>query len=181
MYWDDPKPEFKWPVTIQQRIAAEAEAVWEAISTPGNLETCHPYCLKNPVTSWPGDGAIDHVHYLNGLIYERRFRRWIDGVGYELEIGEKYKTVSYVSWRVASAGAGESVLRIAVYPHLLQSIPVWVRWIPHLVYVRPLLRSYLRSVVRGFQWYMVRGEAVPRNQFGPHVWFSKPTRRNRAT
>ena len=38
--------------------------------------------------------------------------------------------------------------------------------------LRPLLAEYLSSVVRGFEWYVTRGEAVPRDQFGPHPWFS---------
>ena len=30
----------------------------------------------------------------------------------------------------------------------------------------------LVMVTRGFEWYVTRGEPVPRNQFGPHPWFS---------
>ncbi len=54
---------------------------------PGNLEPCHPFCLKNPVEHWPGPESRDEVHYLNGLVFERRFCRWLDGAGYDLEIG----------------------------------------------------------------------------------------------
>ena len=74
-----------------------------------------------------------------------------------------------------------SLLRIAVYPHLLQNIPPAIRWLPHLLYVGPLLRRYLSSVARGFEWYVTRGEAVPRNQFGRHPWFSAPKHDARAT
>jgi hypothetical protein len=63
-------------------------------------------------------------------------------------------------------------LRIAVYPHALQDKPAAIRWAPHLFYIAPKLRHYLSSVVRGFEWYVVRGEPVPRNQFGSHSWFS---------
>jgi len=35
-----------------------------------------------------------------------------------------------------------------------------------------MLAKYLQSVVMGFEWYVIRGEVVPRNQFGPHPWFS---------
>jgi hypothetical protein len=35
-----------------------------------------------------------------------------------------------------------------------------------------MLKKYLESVVRGFEWYVMRGEPVPRNQFGRHPWFS---------
>ena len=168
----DPKPGFRWPVAVAQPIAARADVVWAAISTPGNLELCHPFCNENPVQVWPGAGSRDEVHYLSGWVYERRFRRWIDGVGYDLEIGRRGGGQSFVSWRILPAGDGDCALRIAVYPHALQKVPVAVRWLPHLLRLRPRLRSYLSSVTRGFEWYVTRGEPVPRNQFGPHPWFS---------
>jgi hypothetical protein len=63
-------------------------------------------------------------------------------------------------------------LRIAVYPDALQNLPVAIRWLPHAVSIGPMLRRYLSSVVQGFEWYIIRGEPVPRNQFGSHPWFS---------
>jgi len=57
---------------------------------------------------------------------------------------------------------------------VLQGLPVAIRWLPYLLRVRPLLKSYLSSVVRGYEWYVIRGEPVPRNQFGSHPWFSGP-------
>jgi len=120
----DPKPGFKWPVAVMQPIAASAERVWEAISSPGNLESCHPFCASNPVKEWPGEGARDEVHYLSGWIFERRFCRWIDGVGYDLEIGRHEGRSSLVSWRILSLDSQQCNLRIAVYPHALQKVPV---------------------------------------------------------
>jgi hypothetical protein len=35
-----------------------------------------------------------------------------------------------------------------------------------------MLGKYLQSVVKGFEWYVTRGEPVPRDQFGKHTWFS---------
>jgi hypothetical protein len=35
-----------------------------------------------------------------------------------------------------------------------------------------MLKSYLSSVGRGFEWYVTRQEPVPNNQFGSHRWFS---------
>ena len=169
---DDPDPGFKWPVAVAQPIAASVEDVWAAISAPGNLEPCHPFCAKNPVQVWPGEHARDEVHYLSGWVFERRFLRWEEGVGYDLEIGRPGGRTSLVSWRVASTRSEESVLRISVYPYALQRVPVVLRWIPYTLRLRPLLRSYLSSVTRGFEWYLTRGEPVPRNQFGRHPWFS---------
>ena len=85
--WEDPEPNFKWPVSVGQPIMTPAEKVWETISMVGNLEPCHPFCAQNPIEAWPGDGSRDQVHCLSGWVYERRFCQWIDGVGYDLEIG----------------------------------------------------------------------------------------------
>ena len=171
-HWDNPKPDFKWPVVMAHSIPAPASEVWDAISMPGNLELCHPFCAKNPVLAWPGEGAIDEIHYLSGWVVQRRFCRWIESVGYDLEIGKKDGPSSFVSWRIQASGEKESVLRIAVYPWALQNVPAAIRWLPHALRLKPLLGQYLSSVVRGFEWYIVRKEPVPRNQFGSHKWFS---------
>lgn len=164
---------FRWPVGVTRTIAAPAENLWAAISMPGNLEPCHPFCHSNPVTVWPGATSRDEVHYLSGWVYQRRFKRWIDGVGYDLEIGGHGQATSLVSWRVEPVDRNVCTLGITVHPHLLQNKPAVVRWAPHLLYVAPMLRKYLSSVVRGFEWYVTRGEPVPRNQFGTHPWFSR--------
>jgi hypothetical protein len=163
---------FRWPVSATARIAASADRVWGAISTPGNLELCHPFCERNPVTAWPGPDSRDEVHYLNGLVFERRFVRWLEGVGYDLEIVTRRGEVSAVSWRIEPMTLEASTLTITVEPYVLQHLPVVIRWAPHLLRVRPLMKSYLASVVDGFEWYVTRGEPVPRNQFGTHPWFS---------
>ena len=82
---------------------------------------------------------------------------------------------SFVTWRVRPVDSGRSALRIAVYPYVLQELPVVIRWLPYRLKVRPLLTQYLSSVVGGFEWYVARGEPVPRNHFGPHPWFSGST------
>jgi hypothetical protein len=174
-HWKDPKPGFKWPVAVAHRIAAPPAKVWDVISMPGNLEPCHPFCAKNPVQAWPGQESRDDVHYLSGWVLERRFCRWIEGVGYDLEIRRRGGRSSFVSWRIFSRDDRQCTLRIAIYPPALQHVPVAIRWLPHIVRLRPMLRSYLSSVVRGFEWYVTRGEPVPRNQFGSHPWFSIPT------
>ena len=164
--------QFQWPVASEQRIAAPAEKVWDAISTRGNLELCHPFCERNPVQVWPGPDSRDEVHYLSGWVYERRFRRWYEGVGYDLEIGRRGGGTSLVSWRITPVDQDSCVLSITVYPHILQNWPAVLRWIPYTLRLRPMLKKYLESVVRGFEWYVVRGEPVSRNQFGRHPWFS---------
>lgn len=121
----------------------------------------------------------DEVHYLNGWVFERRFNSWFEGAGYDLEIGRRGGRQSFVSWRIRPINAERSVLQIAVYPYVLQEWPVVIRWLPYRLRVRPLLTQYLSSVCGGFEWYITRGEPVPRNHFGPHPWFSAsrpPTR-----
>jgi hypothetical protein len=85
MLAEAPNPGFKWPVAVERTIAAPAQEVWEAISMSGNLESCHPFCARNPVKVWPGSNSQDEVHYLSGWVYERRFHQWIEGIGYDLE------------------------------------------------------------------------------------------------
>jgi len=177
---NDPRPDFKWPITATRLIAAPADKVWRVISAPGNLEPCHPFCARNPVHEWPGRESRDEVHYLGGWVFERRFCRWLEGVGYDLEIGRPGGRTSFVSWRVTPVGAQDCQLRIAVYPFALQNVPVAVRWLPHFLYLRPMLRRYLSSVVRGFEWFVTRDEAVPRDKFGRHPWFSRPKGLGRA-
>jgi hypothetical protein len=166
---------FRWPVSIERYIEAPAGEVWEAISRPGNLEHCHPFCSKNPVQVWPGPDSRDEVHYLSGWVFERRFREWIEGTGYDLEIGRKGGGQSSVSWRITPVDDRGCRLRITVCPHGLQSIPVVVRWLPHLFWLRPLLGKYLDSVVRGVEWFVIRNEPAPKNAFGTHPWFSART------
>ena len=173
--WDNPKPDFKWPVAVARSIPAPAKEVWSAISMPGNLKQCHPFCAENPVHVWPGEQSRDEVHYLSGWVFERRFCRWIDQIGYDLEIGPKDGKRSFVSWRIRPVTEQSAILRIAVYPYLLQNLPTAIRWLPHFLRLKPLLKDYLSSVVRGFEWYVVKGEPVPRNQFGSHKWFSRPS------
>jgi hypothetical protein len=163
---------FKWPVYAEQTIAASAKEVWSVISRPGNLELCHPFCTSNPVEQWPGSNSRDEVHYLSGWTYERRFRNWIEGIGYDLEIGRPGGGQSRVSWRIEPIGISSCSLRITVCPHALQHLPTAIRWIPHLLIIRPQLRKYLNSVVKGVEYYATRHEPVPRNAFGTHAWFS---------
>ena len=178
---DDPKPGFSWPIAAATPIAAPAEEMWDVISLPGNLELCHPFCAKNPVEVWPGEASRDAIHYLSGRAFEREFRCWIEGVGYDLEIGASGGRKSFVSWRIVPSSSDEATLRIAVCPHLLQQLPVMIRWLPYRWWIRPMLTKYLSSVVRGFEWYVTRGEPVPRNQFGAHPWFSARSRDVSAT
>lgn len=164
--------ESRWQVGVTSSIEAPVDQVWIAISTPGNLELAHPFCERNPVTVWGVDESCDQVQYVNGRVFERRFSRWIEGAGYDLAIGEEGGTTSLVSWRLKAVGGSACTLSITVVPYLLQSWPDGLGLVPHALYVRPLLRRYLSSVVGGFEWFVIRGKPVPKNAFGTHPWFS---------
>lgn len=164
----------KWPVSAKCDIAAPAARVWQAIAAPANLENCHPFCDRNPVHAWPGPESRDEVHYLSGWVYERRFRNWLEGEGYDLDIASRGEVIASVSWRVHPVDDCSCTLEITVCPYALQHLPVVIRWLPHLIRLRPRLKSYLESVVRGVEWFVTRNEAVPRDNFGKHPWFSAP-------
>jgi hypothetical protein len=160
-------------VTVSRSIATTPADLWAAISAPGNLEYAHPFCAQNPVTAWPGSDARDEVHYLSGWIYRREFTDWIEGVGYDLRIGSSGEDPSEVSWRITSGAPGRAELTITIQPRPLDQIPRLAQCPVQLAYVRPLLRRYLTSVVRGFEWWVTTAQPVPDNQFGRHPWFSE--------
>ncbi len=163
----------RWAVSASQPIAAPREAVWRVISAPGNLESCHPFCKQNPVHAWDGADSRDEIHYLSGWMYERRFSEWYDGRGYDLEMYRGEQHIASVAWRITDVDEASSLLEIIVYPRVFQHWPAIARWFAHWLRIKPYLRSYLRSVVMGFEWYITKGERVPRDAFGKHPWFSK--------
>ena len=171
---DATREAFRWPISASATIDASPQQVWTTISTAGSLEGGHPFCADNTVSKWPGEGSVDAIRYLNGRAYERHFRGWHEGSGFDIELFHKGSELAWAIWRIAELGEGRSKLTITVYPNRLQRLPVVLRWAPHLFVVRPRLRSYLASVVNGYKWFIEKGEAVPRNQFGKHPWFSAP-------
>ncbi len=164
---------FKWPIQVNKNINASTKEVWEVISKPGNLDDCHPFCEKNIVEKWPGEGAKDRIHYYSGWIFERIFINWFEGVGYDLSVGRKGGSKSYVSWRIKEVNKNISTLQITLFTHSLQSVPVVLRWLPHMFYLRPQMKSYLQSVVNGFEWFITHEKPIIENHFGSHSWFSR--------
>jgi hypothetical protein len=170
----DPLPRFKWPVRVSRTIAVPATKIWEVISSPGTLPLYHPFCEKNPVIDWPGSDSHDEIYYFNGVVLARHFTAWYDDIGYDLEIGRKGGRISVVTWRISRVKDRRSSITITVYPHAVQMVPVIARWVPHVFWLRPRIKRYLRSVVKGLDWFITQGQPVRRNQFGAHRWFSPP-------
>ncbi len=159
------------PILAQRRIAAAPDDVWAVISAPGYLAECHPFCAANPVEIWPGAHSRDEVEYHNGRVIERRFTAWLDGAGYDLEVSDTGGPAASVSWRLAAAGSG-ATLTLCLTPRFLPGGPAFARPAVNLLVVRPMMRRYLRSVLRGVEWRVTTSEPVSRNQFGAHPWFS---------
>ena len=158
--------------TAARMLKFQPEEIWEAISTPGNLLDCHPFCRSNEPIEWGDLGHSDVRVYLNGRTYVRQFRQWSPKKGYDLTIGEEGGKQSYVRWEISPISDEQSELRITVYPYLLSDLPRLASSIPFALYVRPKLTAYLDSVIGGFEYYLDNGKRVPRNHFGRHSWFS---------
>lgn len=157
---------------VTHRFKVAAERVWEVMATAGALERYHPLCTDNPVAEWPGVGAQDAIHYLSGVVLHRRFTAWEEGRGYELEIGSDRWPTSYVRWELVAKGPEESELTISILANAFINYPSIVRWALHRWYLRPLLRRYLRAVLRGLDHYVTTGCEVTPNQFGRVALFS---------
>ena len=72
------------------KLKRSQKEVWELISTPGILESVHPFCKENKVLLWKENNEKkDLLVYLNGLEYYREFKKWDAPYGFELNIGKK--------------------------------------------------------------------------------------------
>lgn len=154
-----------------QVFSQSTSELWEAISVENNLNNTHPFCKNNQSLEWSHDAHTDSLTYLNGITYVRTFSEWLEGKGYDLWIGKEGGPKSYVKWRIKEHSRG-SKLSITVYPHLLRKWPKPVYFLFYYSYINIRLRSYLKSVLKGFKWYLDNGTPVPRNNFGKHSWFS---------
>lgn len=159
-------------VSYTREFDIDSSALWTLMSAPNNLEDCHPFCKSNTVVQWDEGEHSDILVYLNDKTYIRKFQNWSEGSGYTLLIGEANGPQSYVVWNVDSLGASQSRLTITVYPSILSKLPKMLAFLPHVLWVRPRLKFYLKSVISGFQYHAENKEPVPRNHLGQHPWFS---------
>ena len=84
---------------------------------------------------------------ITGLIYEREFYKWIDGVGYDLVVGKRNGEKSKV---LASKEICESECMISIEvgsAFLLRYFKV-LRFFIHVFWLRPKLRQYLEQLLR---------------------------------
>src|ERR1044072_2147602 len=76
-------------VCQEKRFNVPASTLRALLSEPGNLAKYHSYITANEVVQWDGSSSIDRLIYYSGLINERRFTNWIEGVGYDLTVVNK--------------------------------------------------------------------------------------------
>lgn len=152
-------------------IGVRPAEVMGLLTSPGHLAECHPFCESNPVDRWPGEGSHDTVVYHNGRVVHRHVTSWRDEVGFSVDVSDENGRLAAVDWEVSEA-AGGSKLTIRLAPYPLSTYRPVVRSTLQQVVVRPMLRRYLRSVVRGVRWRLETGDPVQRDQFGRHAWFS---------
>jgi hypothetical protein len=156
------------PISHSQSVPVSREDVWEVISRPGNLVDFHPFCESNPVEVWPGVGSKDKIYYYNGLVLEREFTAWIEGIGYDLTTTSENGMQFKVSWRITPAENNHSSLTLTISQVLKQGSERKMKQFSRL------LKKYLIQVGGGFEYYLRTGERVRRNQFGSHRLFSSP-------
>ena len=161
---------FNWKITGSLKTQITDKKLWKIISSPSNLELFHPFCKKNSIVKWPGKNSIDQIHYYNGLIYERKFINWIEGIGYDLLIGEKNGYQSFVSWRIQNTA--NSSLTISIYPYKYNTGIKILGFIPYYILVKPLLQKYINSVMQGLKYYIETNQKIQKNQFGTLNFFS---------
>ena len=162
---------FFWNISHEVYIKCGPKKIWEIISSKSNLEKFHPFCKKNQIIDWKSNKHVDEIEYLNGKVFKRNFINWVDEKGYDLLINQKGKPHSYVSWRIQSFNE-HSKISIKLYPYLFNRkykyISVWA----FNFMVKPMLKTYLKSVLEGLKFYIEKNKMIKNNQFGRHVWFS---------
>lgn len=149
-------------------VVAPRERVWQIISNPRSLARYHPFCERNLVERWPGAGSQDTIYYYSGMVLERNFTNWIEGLGYDLVGRSNDGTVSKVSWRIEALDPDQSALTITIWPTIQPGTQDRSKQLSRL------LKRYLQQVGEGIQYYVRTGKPVSRNQFGSHRLFSPP-------
>ena len=138
------------------------------IKTPGNLEKFHPFCKKNIICNWGNQDSVDYVHYYSGKTYKREFIEWKNN-GYALEIFDNRK-LAKITWLVNSVPNG-SMVKIFAEP-LLPFRYKYINFLIFHIYVKHILKSYLKSVLKGLKYYSETKTIVTKDQFGSHIWYS---------
>ena len=161
----------KSSVKSEIKLNADIKKIWKLFSTPSHLELFHPFCKNNKIVIWNEQTKIDKLTYLNGLVYERNIYSWQKDTGFKLYIGKKKGKKSKVEWDLKPIN-NMVILSIKVTPYVSKKFSLKIYNLLLKLYILPLLKRYLRNVLRGIKFYLEDGKVVKHNQFGSHSWFS---------
>ncbi len=160
------------PLLAKILIEAPGDRVWAKIAEPGYLKHCHPFCKSTEVEIWPGAGSRDSITYYSGRRYQRNFVAWLDGVGYDIELGDPPNQTCRVLWRISPLSQAQCEFSIEVVPYLKSDLPVEKKqqYQAHLFGLD--LQHYLDCVVKGVDYWVVTGRDVVKDQFGANPLYS---------
>lgn len=153
-------------------IAASQDKIWRGISAPGHLKNCHPFCASTAVERWPGAGARDSITYYSGRRYQRNFVEWMDGVGYDIELGNPPNQTCRVLWRIRPCSDEACDFSIEVVPYLKADLPEEKKRLYQARLFGDDLQHYLDSVVKGIEFWITTGRDVSKDQFGANPLYS---------
>ena len=63
-------------------------------------------------------------------------------------------------------------IKISVFPYRTKKISKFLYPLVHFFIVRPKLKKYLKSVLKGLKFHLDNDVKIMKNQFGTHSWFS---------
>ena len=155
-------------INIESSILVKSSIgdVWKVISEPGYLERVHPFCNKNTVLKKQGNKILkDKLIYLNGLEYIREFQHWEPNKGYNLIIGKELGKKSFVKWRLSEVH-DKVKLSIQINPYRSQKISRLLYPLATLFFIKPQLKKYLSSVLKGVKWNVEMNKVASKYQFG---------------
>jgi len=160
------------PLSATIDMDAAAEKLWQGITTAGYLKRCHPFCESTAVDTWPGVGSQDSITYYSGRTYRRNFVDWIDGTGYDIELGDRPNATARVLWRIAPLSDTACRFSIEVIPYLKTSLDDAKKAQYQDRLFGADLQHYLESVVQGVAYWITTGRDVEKDQFGRNPLYS---------
>tara|TARA_B100000963_G_scaffold225048_1_gene196229 strand:- start:1065 stop:1562 length:498 start_codon:yes stop_codon:yes gene_type:complete len=153
-------------------IRVPAQALWEAITSEHHLEACHPFIKRHSKNS-KEHGISDVITYLNGVTFTRESTAWMEGKGYDLLVGKVSEPKNEVKWRIEAVDTSSSKLSISVIPRAAEKLPLIMRDIALVLFVRRQLRLYLDAVTCGIKTWLESGTQIDKSAFKRHAWFSE--------
>ena len=160
------------PLSSTIQIDAAQRIIWQRLTEPGYLKCCHPFCESNEVEQWPGEGSRDKITYYSGREYHRHFVEWFDGVGYDIELGERPNQTSRVQWRISPLSETICRFAIEVIPYLKKDLTKEQKRQYQARLFGPELQHYLDCVVKGVEFWIRTGRVVEKDQFGRNRLYS---------